>query len=362
MSFWDIFQKKKEFDKRVNISPAIPKIKTPELPNNSKNKTDEADADELIIDDALLEELVYKWESSEEIINDLLKEANNQTEGNVKFIEYLINLIDSEKMEIPMLPDVVMKIMSLSQNKDAEISDYVELVKSDQAIALKVIKLANSPMYKGIRDVEDLNIAISRLGIESLKNFILMMSLQGKVFRNKDFKEMIEDIWRSSLLTAILSSKLAKYYSLNESKAYTMSLVHDIGEVVIFNSVKGYEQFYKQKYKASPFFVKRISKSFHQQISAFTLSFWGFAKEYVDIIRNHHIPPNKHSDEYQKLLFISYQTSVILLNFKFTEENIDSFPYDFLIKFSKLPLTEDAFYLLLKSSLKEFSELSEIIS
>ena len=189
-----------------------------------------------------------------------------------------------------------------------------------------------------------------------------MISLQSKVFKNKEFRDMIEEVWKSSLLTAILSSKLAKYYSLNESKAYTMSLVHDIGEVIIFNSVRGYEQFYRKKYKTTTFFVKRISKSFHQQISAFTLSFWGFAKDYVDIVRNHHIPPNKQSDEYQKLLFISYQTSVILLNFKFTEENIDSFPYDFLIKFSKLPLTEDAFYLLLKSALSEFSELSEVIS
>jgi len=359
MSFWDIFKKKKESSKRINISPAIPKV--PKTIVKTENK-DKSDSDELIIDDKLLEELVYKWESGEEIINDLLKEADNQTESNVKFIEYLINLIDSEKLEIPMLPDIVIKIISLSKDKDAEIKDYVELVKSDQAIALKVIKLANSPLYKGIRDVEDLSLAISRLGIDSLKNLILMISLQSKVFKNKEFRDMIEEVWKSSLLTAILSSKLAKYYSLNESKAYTMSLVHDIGEVIIFNSVRGYEQFYRKKYKTTTFFVKRISKSFHQQISAFTLSFWGFAKDYVDIVRNHHIPPNKQSDEYQKLLFISYQTSVILLNFKFTEENIDSFPYDFLIKFSKLPLTEDAFYLLLKSALSEFSELSEVIS
>ncbi len=357
MSFWDIFKKKEKQKQKINKTPSIPVIKNEELKN-----TDTSDEDEITIDDNLLEELVYKWESGEEIIDSLLNEANDQTEGNVKFIEYLINLIDSEKLEIPMLPDIVMKIISLSENPDTEMSKYVDLIKSDQAIALKVIKLANSPLYKGLRDVNDLNLAISRIGINELKNLVLMLSLQSKIFKNKEFKDLIEEIWKTSLLTSILSSKLADYYSLSASNSYTIALTHDVGEIIVFNAVRGYEQFYKRKYKVDSFFVKRIAKSYHQEISAFTLAHWNFSKEQIDIVRNHHTPPIENSNEYHKLLFIAYQTSVILLTFKFNEENIYNFPYEFLIKFSKLPLSEDAFYLLLKDSLKEFNDLSLIIS
>ena len=354
MSFWNLFKKKKKPNKKNNKSPLVLNkiIKKPVID----------DSEELIIDDALLEELIYKWESGEEIIDALVNEANEQTDGNVKFIEYLVNLIDQEKLEIPMLPDIVMKMISLSKNPDTDIKDYVSVIKSDQAIALKIIKLANSPLYKGIRDVNDLNLAISRIGVNELKNLVLMLSLQSKIFNNKEFKDTIDEIWKTSLLTSILSSRLAKYYSLDQSKAYTIALTHDVGEIIIFNSVKSYERFYKQKYKTTAFFVKRISKSFHQQISAFTLSRWNFSKEQVDIVRNHHTLPNEDSNNYHKLLFISYQTSVILLSFKFNKDNINNFPYEFLIKFSKLPLSEDAFYLLLKDSLQEFSSLSSIIS
>jgi HD-like signal output (HDOD) protein len=359
MSFWNIFKKKDEQNTKKHTNPSIPKI---EISTSNTSSNEGNDSEELNIDDNLLEELVYKWESGEEIIDALLVEANNQTEGNVKFIEYLINLIESEKIEIPMLPDIVMKIISLSQDSNTELRKYVELVKSDQAIALKVIKLANSTMYRGIRDVNDLNLAISRIGVNELKNLVLMLSLQSKVFKNKEFRDFIDEIWKASLLTSILSSKLAKYYSLDQSKAYTIALIHDVGELVVFNSVKGYQQFYKNKYVTDNYFIKRIAKSFHQEISAFTLAHWNFSKEQIDIVRNHHLPPNENSDEYKKLLFIAYQTAIILLNFKFTKDNIYNFPYEFLIKFSKLPLSEDAFYLLLNDALKEFNELSLIIS
>ena len=186
--------------------------------------------------------------------------------------------------------------------------------------------------------------------------------MQSKIFKNKEFKDLIENIWKTSLLTSILSYKLATYYSLNASNAYTIALTHDVGEIIVFNSVRGYEQFYKRKYKVDNYFIKRIAKSYHQEISAFTLAHWNFSREQINIVRNHHIPPTENSNEYHKLLFIAYQTSVILLNFKFNEDNIYNFPYEFLIKFSKLPLSEDAFYLLLKDSLKEFNELSLIIS
>jgi len=356
MSFFDIFKKKEKQKQKINTTPSL------QAKNNHIQKPQINKDDELIIDEELLEELIYKWESGEEIIDALIKEASKQTEENVKFIEYLVNLIDSEKLEIPMLPNIVMKILKLSQNPDTELIKYVEVVKSDQAIALKVIKLANSVMYKGIRDVNDLNLAISRIGINELKNLVLMLSLQSKVFNNKEFKELIDEIWKSSLLTSIISSKLAQYYSLDASKAYTIALTHDVGEIIVINSVKGYEQFYKRKYKTDNHFVKRIAQSFHQEISAFTLAHWNFSKEQVDVVRNHHLPPAENSNEYQKLLFTAYQTAIILLNFKFNEDNIYNFPYEFLIKFSKLPLSEDAFYLLLKASLKEFNELSLIIS
>jgi HD-like signal output (HDOD) protein len=333
-----------------------------EMRSNLLNKSDikKENDKEIIIDENQLKELIYEWESAEDIINELLKKAYNQTDANIKYIEYLINIIDSEKIEIPLLPDIAVKIIQLSQNPDTALEDYAKLVKTDQTIALKIIKLSNSILYKGIREVNDLNLAISRIGIDELKNLVLMLSLQSKIFNIKEFKNIIKEIWNTSLLTALISSKLATYYGLNPSYAYTIGLTHDVGEVVIFNSVKGYQNFYKNKYKPDVFFIKRIAKSFHQKLSAFTLSHWNFSKEQIEIVRKHHDIPDENSNEYQKLLFISYQTAVILLKFKFNENNIENFPYDFIIKYSHLPLKEEAFYLLLKKIIKEFNELINI--
>ena len=352
MGIFDIFKKKKEV-KRIKPENDNKVF----LPENGKSE-----GDIIEIDEKKLKEIIYEWESSEEIINSLLSSADNQTRENIKFVEYLINIIDSEKLEIPALPDIIIKIMKLSQDPDTEISKYVQVVKSDQAIALKIIKLANSPLYKGLRDVNDLNLAVSRIGINELKNIVIMMSLQTKIFRGKKFKDLIDEIWKSSLLTALISSQLASYYSLDSSRLYTLALLEDVGEIIVLDAVRGYESFYKMKYKPDEHFILRTAKSFHQQISAFTLAHWNFSKEQIRIVRNHHVLPDDKTDEYNKVLFVSYQTALIVLKFKFTDSNIENFPYDFILKFSKLPLKRDAFIILLRKSLKQFNEFISVLN
>ncbi len=308
------------------------------------------------IDDSIIKNIEYKWETSEQIIDDLLKISNAENGKNLKLIEYIVNLIDSEKIELPILPSIATKIISLSYNTKAVFDDYANVVKSDSSIALKVIELANSTYYRGLKDVTDLNIAISRIGIEGLKQLIIALSMQSKVFNHPFYKKDVEEIWKNSLFTSLTAASLAQYLKQNISEAYTTALVNDIGYMVIYNSINGFKSFYKTQEWPDSFFVKRICVSFHQKLSAFALNSWNFQMEQIDAVRNHHSIPAQNSSILTKIIYISNQITLLAKQFSYIELN-----YDKLIKLSQFEITSEKINEIVLKTKKEFDNLSQIL-
>ncbi len=351
MGIFDFLFKKNQ-PKKTNIPNIENKNNQTQIKTVDKNDN----KDVFYIDETTLKTIEYKWETSEQIIDDLLKISNAENGKNLKLIEYVVNLIDSEKIELPILPSIATKIISLSYNSKAVFEDYANVVKSDSSIALKVIELANSTYYKGLKDVADLNIAISRIGIEGLKQLIIALSMQSKVFNHPFYKKDVEEIWKNSLFTSLTAASLAQHLKYNISLAYTTALVNDIGYMVIYNSITGFKNFYKTQEWPDSFFVKRICTSFHQKLSAFALNTWNFQMEQIDAVRNHHSIPAKTSSVLEKIIYISNQVTLLAKQFSYIELN-----YDKLIQLSQFDITSEEINKIVLKAKKEFDNLSQIL-
>jgi len=60
-----------------------------------------------------------------------------------------------------------------------------ELVEKDQALALKVLKVANSPFYRRIKEIATIRGAVVLLGFNVLKSIVLSISVIN-LFNQKD--------------------------------------------------------------------------------------------------------------------------------------------------------------------------------
>ncbi len=283
-----------------------------------------------------------KVETREELIQSIVDELTKDNQHNFIFIRQLIQSMEQNKIEIPILPIVANRILQLSFNPNSDYDKYAQVVKSDTSIAINVIKLANSPLYKGLRDINDLQLAISRIGIEGLKEIVLMLSLKMKIFSNKTFKNEFEKTWRASLLIALISSKVAEYYKISSSKAYTIGLLHDVGDLIFYNQISLYQS-KNPKIVFAENFMQRISYSFHPKLSALALLSWGFPKEEYDFIGYHHLPPKDNSSINQKILYLalSIVSAEVVIDSDYDEVSL--FPYQFMIQQAKLNISPEFF-------------------
>ena len=163
------------------------------------------------------ERLMSKNEILATIVEEFKNDLNDENKNNLKFIKFVISIIKDKNINLPVLPQITNKILELSNDKNSTFNDYANVIRSDSSITLKVIKLANAPMYRATKNISDIELAMSRIGVDGLKEVVLVDSLKSIVFKNIEYTKYIEKIWKDSLLTALIASRLAKFFNTNSS-------------------------------------------------------------------------------------------------------------------------------------------------
>ena len=88
----------------------------------------------------------------------------------------LKNQIVRDVGDLPAMPQIVHKARAVIDNPDSSIQDFSNLIETDQALALKVLKIANSAYYRRIKDVSSVHEAAVILGERTLTELITMAS------------------------------------------------------------------------------------------------------------------------------------------------------------------------------------------
>jgi len=143
---------------------------------------------------------------------------------------------------LPSLPEVAFRIRELIDNPDCSMSDVAKLVNTDPAIATKLVKVANSVMYRGVKHCDDTQSAISRLGLITTRQLVTSFAVLA-LFNSKShiFKEHMQSLWQQSVEVAAYCYVLAKQLPrFNEEEALLAGLIHRIGEIVVLTYAERY--------------------------------------------------------------------------------------------------------------------------
>jgi len=318
-------------------------------------------SDSLETMDMNIEKLNPENEKLEKLVLEFQNDLTDKNKSYLSFIKFTISLIKKHEIDLPILPHILNKIIELSNSEDSTFEDYANLVRTDPSITLKIIKLANSPLYRGLRDVSSVDLAISRVGIDGLKEVVLTDSLKEIVFKNNHYAELIGEIWENSIITALIAVRLSDFFDINSSKLYTISLVHRIGSVIIFDIIEKYNQKTDFENYISDDFVLRIGRTFNKRLTVNILTDWYFSQNQISSLKNYDIKPVPVARVEHKILYLSQITANALKVIKkdYDEDNI--FPYVFMIKESFLDISPETFKNIVDDSLKYYNDFLKFL-
>lgn len=197
--------------------------------------------------------------------------------------------------DVSSLPTCALKIMELARDSSAEADDLIEVIRSDPAMAMRIMRIVNSS-YVGVRQsVGDLKQAVMLLGFREIRN-LAMSAYVAPLFRETngygDYTRT--GLWDHMVGTGIVAQEIAKVCGkVDPQEAYLAGLLHDIGLVMIDQYL--HRPFHLIIDAVTPeqpaYQVERDFIGFdHAELGEYVAVQWKLPAHLTDAIGHHHHP------------------------------------------------------------------------
>ena len=132
---------------------------------------------------------------------------------------------------LPTAPKVVEELISSFDNESVSVEEIARKLSIDPVLSAKLLKLANSAYYHVSRSIGNVDDAIRMLGFMTVRTLVVSSGLVSgfKTVPGLDLKRF----WRYSLHTAVGAKWIAKKAGENTDLAFTIGMMHAIGQLVI---------------------------------------------------------------------------------------------------------------------------------
>ncbi|MBY0400812.1 HDOD domain-containing protein [Myxococcota bacterium] len=141
----------------------------------------------------------------------------------------LLACLEAPDYRPPTLPVVAVELMALSARADVGIPEVVALIERDSLIAGRVLHVAGSAALAGGAKITSLREATMRLGLLRIRDLVMQITLNLRVFKSETYGEAMERVRRHAVATAHLCRTVCKYTPIDGEFAFMAGLLHDVG-------------------------------------------------------------------------------------------------------------------------------------
>lgn len=147
--------------------------------------------------------------------------------------------VEADEVELPPLPELVIKLRELLADDRADVRKVTELVRNEPAVVASLLRFANSAVFGGLRPITDLNQAIARLGLKQVSSLVTAMQLKDQFSESdKERAAILKLLWDHSVACAYFSQRLAERNgTVDAEQAFLAGLLHDIGRLIVLRAV-----------------------------------------------------------------------------------------------------------------------------
>ncbi len=167
---------------------------------------------------------------------------SNQYESPIPVIKPKVDIETLLITKLPPSPGTMMRITTLLRDYNASMRDVTQAISYEPVLVVRILRLANSPVYALERNVTSIQAAIAAVGTKAVHD-IVMIGLASTTF-SKEIKNspIAKKIWEHSLAVAMTARELSRILGMRGTEeAFTCGLLHDIGKLILLtNDLEGY--------------------------------------------------------------------------------------------------------------------------
>ena len=242
------------------------------------------------------DDFILKPLDKEKVVNFLDEQIGLKKGDTVKLNEadqakpfnIIIDRFTSGKIDLPYTPQTSMRFNEVMK-KDLGFNAIANVLKQDMSISSKLISISNSAYYGAVKKSENVEQAITRLGLVVTKQYVDAFCSR-PMFNNssKKYSESLGQLWAHSLNCAVISEITTKTLDLtSQSDPFVNGLLHDIGKAVLLQSASELESRGRLGRNVDHEELLQFVDQYHNKVGSKVLKNWKFPFQTIHIARNH---------------------------------------------------------------------------
>jgi len=190
--------------------------------------------------------------------------------------------LETNRFTLPSLPEIAIKVRQMVEEEHCNLDKISTVINADPAIAAKLIKAANSPIFRGESEVESAHNAVVRLGLNTIKQLVLGFTIRDLYRAPKpELKRLMVKAWANSMDVSAISSVIADMSPVfKREDALLVGLLHNVGIIGILSFAAIHPELFETEEE-----LEQVIERLSGDIGGLILERWGFDDEYVAVSR-----------------------------------------------------------------------------
>ena len=226
-------------------------------------------------------------------------------------------------LDLPMQSTTAARVVALCQDEDRDVREFTEVVQHDPSLAGHILSVANSAAYAAREPITSLHQAVNWLGISTLSEIAIAVSLKGKVFDVPGYATRLRELWIHSAATAVFARELSQRRVEDADGMFLCGLLHNVGKPVVMQNLADMAR-QKTEVPVPKGIMELAMDEYHEEVGGMLVAHWDFPDWMERVVRWHGDPEKaeEHADR-ARIVRIACRLGTWALSEESTPEDFD---------------------------------------
>ena len=194
--------------------------------------------------------------------------------------------------QLPALPQSAIRLMELSRDPDNGPPEFAVPIEADPGLTGQILKFVNSAYFGFSREISNVKMAITLVGIRTVKNFALWSAVFSLMPNPRCGPFDLKRLWQDSLRRALFSRAFAKQLGIKDcEESFSAGLLQDMAVPLLAKEMpREYltllEAREKQGRRLSELEFEKFGWT-HAQAAAAMARGWKMPDDFAALLENH---------------------------------------------------------------------------
>jgi len=191
--------------------------------------------------------------------------------------------VREDAIRLPSLPLVAAEVREALEAEDLGTEQVARIVMRDAPIAAKVVRVANSPFYRGENPCASVAQAVSRIGLARTQELVMSFALK-EVFECSvpALSGRMREAWKHTQLIAGAAFAMARVHGkCHPERLLLAGVLHDIGIVALLAHAEQVPAVWDDAET-----LERVLGELKSEVGVMMLSRWGFDALLVQLVKD----------------------------------------------------------------------------